>query len=189
MTDSGWLVFAYTLPPEPSRLRVSVWRRLKRLGAVYLPEGFWVLPHTDQLVGEVERTIEEVKQYQGSVSAFRSVDFTPEQTERLSTIVVEARNEEYAELQGQCARFRHHVEHATTTGRFTFAEVEELEEEIGKIDKWLREIKARDVLGSSEYEVSIGVLGGCRVLLQEFIDRAFERIGDSPPAPETASPS
>ncbi len=33
---TGWLVLVYRVPSEPTRLRATVWRRLKGLGAVYL---------------------------------------------------------------------------------------------------------------------------------------------------------
>ena len=33
---ASWLVLAYRVPGETARLRVSVWRRLKAAGAVYL---------------------------------------------------------------------------------------------------------------------------------------------------------
>src|ERR1700744_2781906 len=32
----GWLVLMYPVPPEPTRLRSTVWRRIKSLGAIYL---------------------------------------------------------------------------------------------------------------------------------------------------------
>ncbi len=51
--EVAWLLLAYTLPPEPSRMRVSIWRRLRKLGAVYMEEGFWVLPNTAKLAVEL----------------------------------------------------------------------------------------------------------------------------------------
>jgi len=41
-----WLLLHYKLPPDPSALRVSVWRKLKRLGAIYHQDSVWVLPDT-----------------------------------------------------------------------------------------------------------------------------------------------
>ena len=35
--DAGWLILIYRVPSEPTRLRAAVWRRLKELGAIYLP--------------------------------------------------------------------------------------------------------------------------------------------------------
>jgi len=39
-----WLILIYKVPTEPSRLRVSVWRRLKGLGAIYLQSSAAALP-------------------------------------------------------------------------------------------------------------------------------------------------
>jgi hypothetical protein len=41
---STWLLLTYTLPAEPSALRVKIWRKLKRMGALLLQDALWVLP-------------------------------------------------------------------------------------------------------------------------------------------------
>lgn len=43
-----WLMFMYQVPGEPSRLRTAVWRRLRALGAVYVPHSVAVLPESPQ---------------------------------------------------------------------------------------------------------------------------------------------
>jgi hypothetical protein len=40
----GWFVLVYKLPVEPTRLRASVWRKLKASGALYLHNGVVALP-------------------------------------------------------------------------------------------------------------------------------------------------
>src|SRR4029079_19623709 len=140
--DAGpsWLLLAYTLPREPSRYRVSVWRRLRKLGAVHLSEGFWVLPNSSAMRSQLDGVIREVQSYNGTPCAFTSSDIDSEQSERLRAKFLEARDEEYRELQGQYDKFVLHVDHARSTRRFTFAEVEELEEEITKLERWLTEV-------------------------------------------------
>lgn len=44
--EQSWVLLTYKLPPEPSASRVSVWRKLKRLGALLLHDAVWVLPAT-----------------------------------------------------------------------------------------------------------------------------------------------
>src|SRR5260370_245653 len=39
-----WLLLVYRVPSEPSRLRASVWRRIKSLGAIYLQSSAAALP-------------------------------------------------------------------------------------------------------------------------------------------------
>ncbi|MGH8918302.1 MAG: Chromate resistance protein ChrB, partial [Actinomycetes bacterium] len=41
---AGWLVLIYRVPPEPTRLRSTVWRRIKSLGAIYLQNSAAALP-------------------------------------------------------------------------------------------------------------------------------------------------
>src|SRR5258708_38443730 len=43
-TGAGWLLLIYRVPPEPTRLRSTVWRRIKSLGAIYLQNSVAALP-------------------------------------------------------------------------------------------------------------------------------------------------
>jgi hypothetical protein len=42
--SARWLVLIYRVPPEPTRLRSTVWRRIKSLGAIYLQNSAAALP-------------------------------------------------------------------------------------------------------------------------------------------------
>jgi Protein ChrB, N-terminal len=131
------------------------------------------------MVKEIEGVIKEVQSFQGTASAFTSRDLDPAQGERLRSKFLDARKEEYSELQGQYDKFVVHVEHARSTQRFTFAEVEELEEEIAKLERWLREIGERDVFKSPENARTAESLEQGRMLLQRFTEDTFAASSDS----------
>jgi hypothetical protein len=188
MAANGWLVLAYTLPPEPSRIRVGIWRRLRKLGAVYLDEGIWVLPNTEELRAEVHIVVGDIAGFKGTASAFVSSDMDGDQGARLRQRFLAARDEEYAELQGQCQRFLHHVRHATDTERFTFAEVEELEEEISKLERWLAEIRSRDLFGSPQDATSAAEIEKGRLALSEFTELTYAESPDAKQDPAAVSP-
>jgi len=179
---SSWLLLGYSLPTEPSRYRVSVWRRLRKLGAIHLNEGFWVLPNSPAMRAELDGVIREVQSYNGTPCAFTSSDFDSQQSERLRAKFLEARDEEYRELQGQYDKFVLHVDHARSTHRFTFAEVEELEEEITKLERWLTEVSDRDTFGSPQQAVTAASLRQGRELLQRFTEETYAESQDSKPA-------
>jgi hypothetical protein len=42
----SWILLQSKLPAEPSARRVYIWRKLKRLGAIYHQDSVWVLPDT-----------------------------------------------------------------------------------------------------------------------------------------------
>jgi hypothetical protein len=50
MADSEWVLLAYRMPREPSAPRVTVWRKLRRLGAVQLVDGLVTLPASAETV-------------------------------------------------------------------------------------------------------------------------------------------
>src|SRR3954468_735934 len=48
MEEAPWLFLIHQIPPRPGYLRVKVWRRLQRLGAVALKNSVYVLPNGEQ---------------------------------------------------------------------------------------------------------------------------------------------
>ena len=57
---SAWALLAYRLPREPSTPRITLWRKLRRLGAVQLIDGLVALPATDTVVEQFDWLAEEV---------------------------------------------------------------------------------------------------------------------------------
>jgi hypothetical protein len=56
-----WVLLSYRIPREPSTPRITVWRRLRRLGALQIGDGVAALPHDrrsrehmDWLAAEIE---------------------------------------------------------------------------------------------------------------------------------------
>lgn len=56
-----WLLLLYKVPPEPTANRVSVWRKLKRLGAVLLHDAVWVLPPSPRTMEELQWLVSEIR--------------------------------------------------------------------------------------------------------------------------------
>jgi DNA-binding transcriptional regulator PaaX len=63
---AGWLLLVYRIPSDPTRLRATVWRRLKSLGAVYLQNSAAALPATDGAERALRRLRREILEMNGS---------------------------------------------------------------------------------------------------------------------------
>ncbi len=61
----GWLLLTYKLPSEPSRRRVYVWRKLKRLGAINITEAVWVLPESFRTREQLQWLAVEIQEMGG----------------------------------------------------------------------------------------------------------------------------
>ncbi len=61
-----WTLLIYRLPSQPSRLRLSVWRKLQALGAVYVQDGVAALPSRDDLDENLRQVAADVVEYEGT---------------------------------------------------------------------------------------------------------------------------
>jgi hypothetical protein len=67
-TMQEWVLLAYKLPREPSTPRITLWRRLRRLGAAQVLDGLAALPLTPQTREQLEWLADEVEDAGGSAT-------------------------------------------------------------------------------------------------------------------------
>jgi DNA-binding transcriptional regulator PaaX len=60
-----WLLLLYKVPPEPTANRVTVWRKLKRLGALLLHDAVWILPPSPRTVEELQWLASDIRERGG----------------------------------------------------------------------------------------------------------------------------
>jgi len=61
-------VLVHQLPPHPSKLRVKVWRKLQRMGAVALRNSVYVLPYREHIYEEFLQLAQKIREKGGQVS-------------------------------------------------------------------------------------------------------------------------
>lgn len=172
MDENKWLALCYTLPREPSRARVSIWRKLKKLGAVGIWQSMWILPRSDKNSALLCGVKDEVVMSGGEAFMFAlSADGDGEKL--LAEKFAAARNEEYGELFERCGDFFAEIDKEIGRRNFTFAEIEENEEELEKLRQWYEKIAARDTPASALGEKARSMLAKCKELLDDFGDRVY----------------
>ena len=85
-----------------------------------------------------------------------------------------ARDEEYGELLEQCEEFFKEIDKEIARKNFSFAEIEENEEELNKLKLWYEKIAARDTFGAPSNEKSKIMLSKCVEALEKFCDMVYE---------------
>jgi hypothetical protein len=78
-----WLLLHYKLPSKPSALRVYIWRKLKRLGAILLHEAVWVLPDNPRTAEQVQWLAAEIQEMGGNAYYWRANTILGEQEQSL----------------------------------------------------------------------------------------------------------
>ena len=71
-SEKKWTLLAYKLPPQPTRLRIQVWRKLQGLGAIYLQDGVAVVPSREDLDENLSYIASSVQEMGGTATLLKS---------------------------------------------------------------------------------------------------------------------
>ncbi len=69
---SLWIFLAYRLPREPSTPRITVWRKLKRLGVAQLLDGLVALPLDARNREQLEWLADKIVEAEGTASIWKA---------------------------------------------------------------------------------------------------------------------
>jgi hypothetical protein len=84
-----------------------------------------------------------------------------------------ARADEYAEIARESERLLEHVARETDHRDFTFPELEELEADLGKLRRWLDQVRVRDYIPDATAVRSVEQLfARCEAALAEFLEKS-----------------
>lgn len=86
-----------------------------------------------------------------------------------------ARDAEYAELGGVCAKFLTEIHHEFEIEKFTLAELEEEEAELDKLQRWHARIAERDIHGAAGATEAGEALERASAELARYSEAVFQR--------------
>ena len=105
MATPRWLVLAWRLPMGLSTQRVSLWRSLRKLGAVGLTPGAAILPYQDELQEQLDWLAEEIEQHQGDAWVLSVGQLADAEERQVRDQMRADRAEEYAVLAQEATSF------------------------------------------------------------------------------------
>ena len=85
-----------------------------------------------------------------------------------------ARDYEYREVLDRCGDFHAELEKERGVGKFTFAELEENEEDLAKLEAWFGKVRARDRFGAPLAKEAEQAMEACRADLEAFAESVYE---------------
>src|SRR5262245_34123049 len=135
-----WLLLLYGLPTRRSAERVSLWRQLKRLGAVPLKTSAYLLPDTPSHFERFQWLAQQVRQGRGDATVIRVTEVEGLTHDQMVQMFNEARATEYDELIRDLSRV---VEQNKSKRR------DSLDADLKKMAGWLEEIQKIDFFGCS----------------------------------------
>ena len=142
MTKLRWLLLLTQMPASASSARVALWRRLKAAGATSVEHGAWVLPASKVHKMLLEELAQTVQAQGGSASLFEATAIAND--DEMIARFASDRQREYQEFATRAQGVLNEVAKEIAAKKFTFAELEEVEDDLKKLEVWLAKITARD---------------------------------------------
>src|SRR5215217_2276607 len=105
MASSEWTLLIYTVPSQPSRKRATIWRELKKVGALYLRDGVATLPHSTETVRTFRAIAARVEAFEGTAIVAEQATLDAERSALLWAQLAETRAGEYAEIAQEATSF------------------------------------------------------------------------------------
>ena len=97
---STWIAFSYSLPSKSSSSpRVTLWRRLKKLGAVSPTGSIYLLPAQEDCIESFQWLAQEVKDAGGEAMVMHIDEFEGWDEQDIIELFRQARLEDYAEVE------------------------------------------------------------------------------------------
>ncbi len=167
-----WRVVTYRLAGDGSRHRVSVWRELRRVGAVALQSATWAVPPGDRFDEGLAKAVGLVERAGGQVIVL-DVDPSSGQLE-LERLYSTDREAEWVEFAAECDKALAELASEVANEKFTLAELDEEEHNVDRLRRWYRELRAKDLFGTGGAATAETKLKDCAEQLEDFAERVYD---------------
>jgi hypothetical protein len=155
ITPARWLLLIPQLPSKPAYLRVKIWRRLQRLGAISVKNSVYVLPASEQALEDFQWLLREIEQGggEGMICEANLIDGLTDQ--EVQGLFDAARDADYGEIASQlrtiAAAIRRKRKALTN-------EAPELKSQVAKLRRRFTEVNAIDFFGDVGRVIVEGLL-------------------------------
>lgn len=174
MQNIAWVLLTYKVPPEPAARRIAVWRKLKGMGAVYLQSGVCLLPKTDDHVRRLKMLENDIAEAKGESVILETVALDQAQENKVIDRFKADRDEAYVEFLDKCDDFEREVAKEIAASHYTYAELEENDVDLKKLQGWLTKIRKLDFYGGARAAEAEERLKACERILDDYARRVFD---------------
>lgn len=175
--SNGWFVIMYRIPSSPSTSRITVWKRLKELGALHLQQSVYVLPHLPQLEKPLQELNEQTQELGGQYRLLEISSFGEEQEKEVINQFNVAREQEYTEVIEACSELSLEIDKESKAEEFHYPDLEENEKHLQKVRELLESVKNRDYFSSPLQDRAVTLLRECEEKYEQFSHEVFVRAG------------
>jgi hypothetical protein len=158
-TEPRWLLLLHQIPRKPDYVRVKVWRRLRRLGAVSIKNAVYALPRSEERNEDLQWVMREIVASGGEATLVEANLVQGLRDVEVEALFNQARDTDYHELVEE---IRGTAGMLPKRGKLKDDARRRIEAEIQRLQRRLEEIAAIDFFHASGRETASGLLDELR---------------------------
>src|SRR5258705_797865 len=140
--EQNWILLIHQLPPRPTNLRVRIWRKLQKLGAVAIKNSVYVLPATEKAHEDFQWLKQEIESAGGEAAVFRAGSVEGATDEEIIATFRKARDEEFAAISAEFDGLTGAIREQSRSKHLSAGRLSTHETEIDKVHAELERIAA-----------------------------------------------
>jgi CRISPR/Cas system-associated endoribonuclease Cas2 len=175
--NQGWLIIIYRVPSTPSTSRVTVWKKVKELGAFFLQQSVYILPNLPTTKEAINSLKEQIQHLGGECKILEVASLGEEQEKEVIAGFNANREEEYTEVIKACNELSREIDEESKTEDFHFADLEENEKHLQRVRELFENVTRRDYFGSDFQANATRMLNECEEKFGAFSHEVYSREG------------
>jgi hypothetical protein len=157
-----WVLLIHLLPPKPTNLRVRIWRKLQKLGAVAIKNSVYVLPATERSHEDFQWLKQEIESAGGEASVFKAASVEGATDQEIVAAFRKARDEEFATVAAEFDGLTGAIREQSRGKHLSAGRLSAHESEIDRLHSELERIAGNDFFNATGRAVAFTAYGRCQ---------------------------
>jgi len=155
----------HQLPAKPTNLRVRIWRKLQKLGAVAVKNSVYVLPANEKTNEDFQWLKQEIESAGGEAAVFSANSVEGATDKEIISAFREARDQEFAELTAQLDGLAGSIKEQTRAKHLSAGRLSAFETELDRLHAELERVVANDFFEAKGRAAAVNAYERCKNLL------------------------
>lgn len=165
-TNQDWILLVHQLPPKPTNLRVRIWRKLQKLGAVAIKNSVYVLPANEKTHEDFQWLKQEIESAGGEAAVFRAGSVEGTTDEEIVNAFLSARDAEFAAVAAELVGLSGRIREQSRARQLSPARLATLETELDRLHSELQRVIANDFFQSNNRTLAVTAYERCQKALR-----------------------
>jgi hypothetical protein len=176
--SQSWILVVHQLPARPTNLRVRIWRKLQKLGAIAIKNSVYVLPANEKTHEDFQWLKQEIESAGGEAAVFRADSVEGATDEEIITAFREARDAEFASLTADLDGLTGRIREQSRTKHLSPGRLAAHEMELDKLHSELERVIANDFFEAKGCAAALNAYERCQKAI---------RLSQTPSRPPAAT--